>query len=107
MPTPSEGKPAARREARVRTSFGVQVFTAVGALVGDAVVGDISMGGAFVRSTLSLPLFSRVRLMGLSSVGMLDITGELVRLVLGDQPTCGFGVHFDALRPSSARPWRR
>ncbi len=99
LPTPAEGNPAIRREPRVRTSFGVQVYTQLGALVGDAVVGDISLSGAFVRSTLALPLFSRVRLTGTSSAGAIDLVGEIVRLVVGDNAARGFGVRFEDLSP--------
>ena len=103
LPTPAEGKPAVRRQPRVRTTFGVQVFAGLGALVGDAVVSDISMGGAFVRSSIALPLFSRIRLVGSSSAGRLDVTGELVRLVISDPASRGFGVRFDSPNPEQVK----
>lgn len=95
----NEPRPAARREPRVRASFGVQVYGELGGLLGDAVIGDLSMGGAFVRSSMSLPLFSRVRLVGMSPSGLLEVACELVRLVLSDGPGRGFGVKFLATGP--------
>jgi serine/threonine-protein kinase len=54
-----------------------------------------------VRTTLSLPLFSRVRLVGSTSVGALDATGEVVRLSQQvDRP--GFGLRFEVL-PAAQR----
>jgi serine/threonine-protein kinase len=86
-----------RRQARIATSFGVQVFDEYGALMGDALITDVSLGGAFVRSSLMLPLFSRVRLAGLSSQGPIDVSAEVVRLELGETEQRGFGVRFEAL----------
>ena len=91
-----------RRQARIATSFGVQVFADHGELLGDALITDVSLGGACGRTTLMLPLFSYVRLVGNSSAGPIDVRGEIVRLELGDV-TRGFGVRFDALEPQQAR----
>jgi tRNA A-37 threonylcarbamoyl transferase component Bud32 len=94
---------AVRRQARIPTSFGVQLFTQDGALLGDALVTDVSLGGAFIRTTLVLPLFSRVRLQGATSEGPLDALGEIVRLELNETDRRGFGVRFDALSSEQQR----
>ncbi len=83
-----------RREARVPTSFGVQLFSETGEPLGDALITDVSLSGAFVRTTLMLPLFSRVRLVGVSSAGPIDVIGEIVRLELSDTRPSGVGVRF-------------
>jgi serine/threonine-protein kinase len=92
--TTLQGLGAVRRQMRVPTSFGVQVYGEDGTLLGDALVTDVSLSGAFVRSALVLPLFSRVRIMGSSSAGRLDLIGELVRLEISDTVHRGFGVRF-------------
>lgn len=92
-----------RRRARIPTSFGVQVFAEHGGLLGDALITDVSLGGAFVRTSLMLPLFSRVRLVGSSSAGPLDVTAEIVRLELDDSQQRGFGVRFLALARETQR----
>jgi len=83
-----------RREARIPTSFGVQLFSEIGEPLGDALITDVSLSGAFVRTTLMLPLFSRVRLVGTSSAGPIDVIGEIVRLELSDTRPSGVGVRF-------------
>ncbi len=91
-----------RRQARIPTSFGVQIFAEHGELLGDALITDVSLGGAFVRTSLMLPLFSRVRLVGTSSAGPFDAVGEIVRLELGET-TRGFGVRFDTITSEQQR----
>ncbi|MBL8952834.1 MAG: protein kinase, partial [Myxococcaceae bacterium] len=83
-----------RREARVPTSFGVQLFSETGEPLGDALITDVSLSGAFVRTTMVLPLFSRIRLVGTSSAGPIEVIGEVVRLELTDTRTSGVGVRF-------------
>ncbi|MBK7858430.1 MAG: protein kinase [Archangiaceae bacterium] len=97
------GVAGVRRQARIPTSFGVQVFDEAGNPLGDALVTDVSLGGAFVRSTLMLPLFSRVTLKGMSSAGPVEVIAEIVRLELGDDGQRGFGVRFEALAPEQVK----
>jgi serine/threonine-protein kinase len=68
--------------------------------LGDALVTDVSLGGAYVRSTLALPPFTRVRLNGATSAGALDILAEIVRIDVSDAKQRGFGVRFVGATPA-------
>jgi serine/threonine-protein kinase len=98
--TTMAGVSGVRRQPRVPTSFGVQLFDERGALLGDALVTDVSLGGAFIRSALTLPPFARVRLSGSTSAGALDIVAEIVRIQVSDAKQRGFGVRFIAPTPA-------
>jgi eukaryotic-like serine/threonine-protein kinase len=91
-------EPPARRQPRIPTSFGVTVSVGKETL-GNALVADISMGGAFIRTNLTLPLFSRCKVAGTTPKGALDVTGEVVRLSQ-DPSRPGFGMRFDTLAPA-------